>query len=247
MKNAAAKKNTLSAVAAGLSAAEAFAILKSALRLVPNAQGKYAGKTAAEWRKEVNAQQAEREASFQRCDTDGFVSQWAHGICASRDDRKAECAKTNGQELFTVLVDAKTGERVDAKLVDGQWGTSWMLAPEAKACYGGKTWVTCGKGSRIQRELGLKEVAEWADAYITLGGSGTGLSGTAYPITLRAREPAQPAELVPYTTHELVDLACVAMPDAAEEIREKMKPLGDGRAYFRELVRELACGRGLLG
>ena len=52
------------------------------------------------------------EESFQRCDTDGFVSQWCHSITANDADRSAELADQANLSVFKVLVDVETGEVV---------------------------------------------------------------------------------------------------------------------------------------
>ena len=53
----------------------------------------------------------ERE-SFERCDTDGFVSQWCSSISAADDDEAAALADRGNLSVFPVLVDAVTGELV---------------------------------------------------------------------------------------------------------------------------------------
>lgn len=43
--------------------------------------------------------------SFERCDTDGFLSQWAAGVTASENDRKANLADCGGLDIFPALLD----------------------------------------------------------------------------------------------------------------------------------------------
>jgi len=43
--------------------------------------------------------------SFERCDTDGFLSQWACGITASEKERKASLANRGGLDIFPALMD----------------------------------------------------------------------------------------------------------------------------------------------
>lgn len=50
------------------------------------------------------------QESFDRCDTDGFLSQFCHTLSAQQERMKAELAKANGKSVFPVLVDAVTGE-----------------------------------------------------------------------------------------------------------------------------------------
>lgn len=43
--------------------------------------------------------------SFERCDTDGFLSQWASGVMASQRDREAELANHGSLSIFPALLD----------------------------------------------------------------------------------------------------------------------------------------------
>lgn len=57
-----------------------------------------------------------REESFERCDTDGFLSQWAHGLCADRDRLQAQIVRQGDLSEFPALFDLD-GKLVAAKLV----------------------------------------------------------------------------------------------------------------------------------
>lgn len=60
---------------------------------------------AAEWRRR-------EQESFDRCDTDGSVSQWCSAISARDADHAAELADHGNLSVFKVLVDSSTGEVV---------------------------------------------------------------------------------------------------------------------------------------
>jgi hypothetical protein len=60
---------------------------------------------AAEWRRR-------EQESFDRCDTDGCVTQWCNAISARDADRSAELADNGNLAVFKVLVDSSTGEVV---------------------------------------------------------------------------------------------------------------------------------------
>lgn len=60
---------------------------------------------AAEWRRR-------EEESFQRCDTDGCVTQWCNAISASDADHAAKLSDNGNLSVFKVLVDSSTGEVV---------------------------------------------------------------------------------------------------------------------------------------
>lgn len=71
-----------------------------------------------------------RQESFERCDTDGFVSQYCHGLMADLHRAKATIAANGGTSTFKGLFLRETGERVAAKLRDGQFGLYWMFCDE---------------------------------------------------------------------------------------------------------------------
>lgn len=133
--------------------------------------------------------------SFDRCDTDGFLSQWASGINADLDRTKAELLANGGYAPFPVLCDADG--RVIADRVHtfadtfAGYGTvsKWKLGAEDEAkC--GRRWIPrdyTGR-SRIQKSLGLHEETRWFPAYAKITGSGKGLSGcaSAYVAVFRA-------------------------------------------------------------
>lgn len=73
-------------------------------------------KTAAEHTANAQAHAAAENESFDRCDTDGFLTQWSHGILGQVEQRKAEIAANGGFAEFPALFDLN-GELVPAKLV----------------------------------------------------------------------------------------------------------------------------------
>jgi hypothetical protein len=134
-----------------------------------------------------------KEESFQRCDTDGFLSQWAHGITADLNREKVKLLKTGGYHQFPVLCDAD-GNVVASKVYrfadtfrPDQWNAPkvrrWRL-PDDLAAKAGRKWIPVAgyKASRVQKQLGFHEELRWfpAIAKITTGGrKSTGLSGCA--------------------------------------------------------------------
>lgn len=130
---------------------------------------------------------AEAEESFQRCDTDGFVSQWAHGVHARLLQAQAEIERNDGMADFPALFDEE--RRVDAKLIEGRYGMVWLLSSAEGARYGRKFvprdtshWDSGHRyfsRSRVQAKLGLHQEYERAPARaITWAPPGArGLSG----------------------------------------------------------------------
>lgn len=88
--------------------------------------GTYQGKTAEQWRAEGRRDiEAERE-SFERCDTDGFMSQWAHQIGARENEYKAQLAERGAWTEVCALFDLD-GNLIDALHGWGQYGEYFMI------------------------------------------------------------------------------------------------------------------------
>lgn len=64
--------------------------------------------------------------SFDRCDTDGFLTQWAHDVNARKYDLAAVLADNNGEAEFDALFDLD-GNIVPAAIVNGQYGATWIV------------------------------------------------------------------------------------------------------------------------
>ena len=124
--------------------------------------------------------------SFERCDTDGFVSQWASGITAELNREKARICRQEGLDTFTGLYSGDT--RVRAKKVNSRYGTAWLIDDCDQHLTGGRAFIPVGKGSTVQRKLGLSERPELAPAWACTAGNGEkGLAGahTVRVITFR--------------------------------------------------------------
>lgn len=139
---------------------------------------------AEDLRREAQAHEAAAQESFDRCDTDGFLSQWAHGINAELARTKAEIADNGGVMPFEVLMEGE--RRVDAKLIDGKFGAVWLLSDEEETRFGRRFIPFAGSGkSRVQKQLGLREDWEDAPAAAKITGRRTGLSGNAWVVVFR--------------------------------------------------------------
>lgn len=141
--------------------------------------------TAEELRNMANEQRAKREESFERCDTDGFLSQWASGLHAQLYDRQAEITENGKKGRFLGLYEGS--RRVAARIIDTRYGSTWLLRTDESMKFGRK-FVPCNWGSgkgRIQKALGLSEKHETAPAWAKIEGRGHGLSGSAWVVTYR--------------------------------------------------------------
>lgn len=146
---------------------------------------KFYGKSndAAALRAMAEDRRRRSQESFERCDTDGFLSQWASDITARMFDLQAEVADSNGLWIFAGLYDGD--RRLAAKIIrvkcfNAPWKTErkWILRDDEVAKYG-RRFIPVGGNSRVRKQLGLVERDERAPAVAEIVGSGTGLSGAA--------------------------------------------------------------------
>lgn len=129
---------------------------------------------------------AERE-SFERSDTDGFLSQWAHSMGAQRDARQIEILENGGHVRVRVLCD-EDGTIVAYRTRvfpnrNAPWTSSrvWDLGRDAEQRGWERRWVPVGERSRVQKGLGVHEEFRWVPGYarITAPEGARGLGGCA--------------------------------------------------------------------
>lgn len=114
--------------------------------------------------REAAAVSRERAAeSWERSDTDGFVSQWAHGVMGGVHDLAARIADNGGVWTFTGLFDSVSGKRVDARLVSTKYGKTWCVRRSDGSV---AHWVSAYKSGPRSKlaKLGLVERDETAKA-----------------------------------------------------------------------------------
>lgn len=144
--------------------------------------------TAEDHREAAKADRKRAIESFERCDTDGFLSQWASDLNARKHEREASILENGGLAEFWGLYEGD--RRVKAKLVrvynkfKFAEESKWVVEDDDPVCQRRK-WIPSGKRSRIQKQLGLCERKEMAPAKACISGSGKGLSGTAWVATFR--------------------------------------------------------------
>jgi hypothetical protein len=86
--------------------------------------------TSTALRQQAIAAQQEAHDSFERCDTDGFISQAANQLTARKLNLQATIQDNNGLPEFPALFDLK-GNWVPAQLIDNKFGgKSWLLVDE---------------------------------------------------------------------------------------------------------------------
>lgn len=130
-------------------------------------------KTASDYRAEATQHEQNALDSFERCDTDGFLSQWASGLNAEKARVNARLAENGGKAEFPALFTLR-GELVAAKLIPTQYGTAWgVLAtddPESEIV----KWVGAFPARKSTMEKkGYREGRVLAPAYTKISGSST--------------------------------------------------------------------------
>jgi hypothetical protein len=120
--------------------------------------------------------------SFERSDTDGFLSQWASGITARLHEVQAEIARNGGKAQFVALFNL-SGERIRARVIRSRYGLCWMLLNDKDeatgefAPYRPRNPLTLAK-------KGYREDLEWAPAAACLdtpkGARGLGGAASVY-------------------------------------------------------------------
>lgn len=84
--------------------------------------------TAAALRTEAARHEREAAESFERCDTDGFLSQWGSGMNAELARRSADIAEAGGVWTFErTRLQTADGQPTDARMVDTRYGRRWRL------------------------------------------------------------------------------------------------------------------------
>lgn len=147
--------------------------------------GKPDPKAAEQARKAEQMHRARKAESFERCDTDGFLSQWADGLTANQMSLAAEVAEQGGYSVDLGLFDTATGARIPAILVEGQWGMQWRLCDPATGRPLNE-WVNDARGPRAAlAKRGWVVLGEWAQSEARTVGVGTGLSGRAWAAIVR--------------------------------------------------------------
>lgn len=119
-------------------------------------------------------QRARAEESFQRCDTDGFFSQWSSQIGAQMNDTRAEIDLHEGTSIFPVVVDIASEKIVSTKIFEfvdryrgfGKQGVSKRVAILAD---GTKKWFGAYVRPNYLAKMGLRYGYIVAPAIVSIG------------------------------------------------------------------------------
>ena len=164
-------------------------------------------KTPAELRAEADACDLRAEESFERCDTDGFLSQWADGLEANRLRLAATLAEDGGLAEFPALF-TLDGAYVPARRCESKnygWGDYWMvLDANGKPTGTFLPYFPARRTTLAKRGYVEGYVREPAKAVFQ--GRGHGLSGTAWVAIVPVNQPWEPCERTIVTTDRWSDL-----------------------------------------
>lgn len=142
--------------------------------------------TPAEWRAMAGRNYQEASDSFDRCDTDGFLSQWASNTMAGLYLHLAKLAETNGVTEMRWLFDNEGNPIENWRWIETRYGSSVLIPGES---YGNGTFFNPSHAAKAER----REKADRAKGY-TFGTVETevvvkltGNNVTVYPVNLRKK------------------------------------------------------------
>lgn len=144
---------------------------------------------AARLREKAAAHDRERHASFERCDTDGALSQWASDINAKEARLQADIVERGGVAEFTALFDLD-GNWVRAKRINARYGDCWMLLDEDGEPTGEFAPFCPARKSTLEKR-GYREGKVLRPAKAAVGSNGSLVSTYVYA------RPTTPAHLPP--------------------------------------------------
>ena len=139
--------------------------------------------TAQDHREAAARAENDRTESFDRCDTDGFLSQWAYGITAQKHRAEANLIEAGGVIDAQVLFDVE-GNISSTHQAFGQYGEFWVLYDEAaekfcKRFYSPSKAYRPGGAYRNDRAKGFVFGYVEVAGYVSVVSSGTGLASFA--------------------------------------------------------------------
>lgn len=139
---------------------------------------------AQELREQARRMEQEAVESFERSDTDGFLSQWASNISASRARLEAALIEDGGMTETTALF-LLDGTLASTHKGEGQYGPYWVLNDEAAERLGRRFLSTSQAAkpevrSRNNAKKGVAVGRIRVRGEAVIEGRGRGLSGTAW-------------------------------------------------------------------
>lgn len=163
---------------------------------------------ADDLRKQARGNEREKYRSQEESDTDGFVSQWAHGITAAELMLKADLIESGGSYERDLLFDLE-GNLVLAKEIETRYGWAWMILDPDNPTGSALGFFNESKAKNPERKIaadarkGYYVGRGMVKGYVKIMASGTGLSGaaSAYPGILPWRDETTGG----YVVTEIID------------------------------------------
>lgn len=106
--------------------------------------------------------------SFERSDTDGYMSQWASDLTARKLRLEAELVESGGTWWFNALCDLE-GNWVPSKLIEGRYGLAWALLGD-EGQFTGDFVSAYPKKATTMRKKGYVECAGLWPGYVAMSG-----------------------------------------------------------------------------
>jgi hypothetical protein len=131
---------------------------------------------AEEFKQSAIESRTKVQASWERSDTDGFLSQASNDLSSNVADAKANICENFGKDSFLGLY--QNGKRIKAKeiWVDDQFGYGkkalWLLHDDEQSSFSGRKFLPFNHGngrSRILNQFDLVELYEEDDAWASFG------------------------------------------------------------------------------
>lgn len=111
--------------------------------------------------------------SFDRCDTDGFISQYSSGLNGQLDHAKALLADRGGLTVVPVIIDLATDQIIGVRSVHGKFGESIPCQKDGKTL-----WIApYAKRESTYTAKGVRQAFMHCYAFCKFSGSGYGFSG----------------------------------------------------------------------
>ena len=131
---------------------------------------------AAAYRAEAAEHERRKQESWERSDTDGFLSQWASGLSAQLARAKADLVEAGGTAEFCAVFDGD--DLVPTKRVETKYGIR-RVTLDANGRF--DRWFSFATGPRSNfAKAGFTERQVTHSAAAVMDGRGRGLSGTAW-------------------------------------------------------------------
>lgn len=148
------------------------------------------GTTAQELRERAGAHDRAAADSFERSDTDGYVTQWAHGLNGQKDRIAARIAENNGYADFPALFD-RSGALVPARECETRYGWAWRLLDADGEPVG---WFNPSRAKDWRRRLRADAAKGFfvgvvaLPAYADMRGGGRGMAGASSVTAVAVRK-----------------------------------------------------------